>query len=118
MCLSNQMLNSPKSYNNFSVQANAAPSLVYFMALYEYLQSSDLVASDFRNKEGIFYSPIYRNKLDPAFSNNFGAALIAGEKMRTAALYTMAQWDPTVGIVQVKFLNIGYTVSLGHKVQQ
>lgn len=116
MCLSNQQLNSVKSYNNFSAQSNTAPAFIYFMALYEYLQSSDLFTGDFANKEGNFYATIFRNKLDPAFGNNFGQALLAGEKMRTEALYIMAQWDATAGIVQVKFLNIGYTLSVGQKV--
>lgn len=116
MFLSNQQLNKPKVYNNFSVEGNAAPSFVYFMALYEYLQSSDLVTDSFENKEGVFYSAILRNKLDPGFLHNFPAALIAGEKMRTAALYIAAQWNPLTGIVQIKFCNVGYTLSLGQKV--
>lgn len=116
MFLSNQQINKPKVYNNFSVEGNAAPSLVYFMSLYEYLQSSDLIKESFSNKEGVFYSAILRNKLDPQFNHNFPVALIAGEKMRTTALYIWAQWDATTGIVQIKFCNIGYTLSLGQKV--
>jgi|SRR5580692_5946835 hypothetical protein len=116
MFLSNQLLNKPKVYNNFSVEGSAAPSLAYFMSLYQYLQSSDLVASDFKDLEGVWYAPIYRNKLDPAFGGNYPLALTGGEKMRTAALYIMAQWDATQGIVQIKFCNVGYTVALGQKV--
>lgn len=115
MCLSNQQLNKPKSYNNASVEGNQAPQQLYMMARYPNLQSSDLVVDDFKNLEGIFYAPILRNRLDPAFDNNFSAALIAGEKMRTTALYIMGKWDATAGIVQVKFLNVGYTLSLGQK---
>lgn len=116
MFLSNQQINKPKVYNNFSVEGSDAPSLVYFMALYEYLQSSDLVQDSFENKEGVFYAAILRNKLDPGFQHNFPAALIAGEKMRTTALYIWAQWDATSGLVQIKFCNVGYTLSLGQKV--
>lgn len=116
MFLSNQQINKPKVYNNFSVEGNAQPSFVYFMALYEYLQSSDLVQDSFEDKEGVFYSAILRNKLDPGFLHDFPAALIAGEKMRTTALYIWAQWDATTGIVQIKFCNVGYTLSLGQKV--
>lgn len=116
MFVSNQLPNKPKSYNNFSLESNVPPSIVYFMSLYEYLQSSDLVTGDFRNKEGIFYATILRNKLDPAFSGNFPAALIAGEKMRTTALYVMVQCTAIPGIVQIKYANLGFTVSLGQKV--
>lgn len=118
MCLSNQEPKKVKSYNNFSAQGSAAPIFTYFMSLYEFLQSSDLVTSDFKNLEGNFYASIYRNKLDPAFGDNFPAALIAGEKMRTQALYVMAQWDASAGIVQVQFLGVGFTLSLGQQVQR
>lgn len=115
MDLSNQQLNKPKVYNNFSVEANLPPSRVYFMTRYPFVQVSDLVSTDLVPKEGIWYAPIYRNKLDPAFTSPT-AALIAGEKMRTTALYIMTQWDATKGLVQAKFLNIGYTPSLGQPV--
>lgn len=117
MCISNEQAKKVKSYNNFGSQSNMPPSLVYFMSLYEFLQSSDLYAYDFKNLEGNFYAPIYRNKLDPAFDNNFGAALIAGEKMRTQALYIMAEYPATSGIVQVQVLGVGYTLSLGQQVK-
>jgi len=115
MDLSNQQLNKPKVYNNFSVEGNTPPSRVYFMTRYPFIQASDLVTSDFAEKEGVWYATIYRNKLDPAFTSP-EQALIAGEKMRTTALYIMTQWDATQGLVQAKFLNIGYTVSLGQPV--
>lgn len=115
MNLSNQQLNKPKSYNNYSAEANASPSYVYFYTKYPILQASDLQDFDFKVREGIFYATVYRNKLDPAFMDT-GEALIAGEKMRTTALYILQQWNASNGIVQVKFTNIGYTLSLGQPV--
>ncbi len=116
MNISNQQPTKPKSYNNYAAEANQIPVFVYTMSRYPYVQSSDLMASDFDEKEGIWYAPIYRNKLDPAFGNNYPYALISGEKMRTTALYTMSEWNATAGIVSVKFINLGYTLSLGQKV--
>jgi hypothetical protein len=115
MNLSNQQLNKPRIPESYSAEANAAPSLVYFMTRYPYIQASDLLASDFSNKEGIFYAAILRNKLDPAFAD-FNHALFAGEHLRATAIYMMSQWDATAGIVQVKFTNISYAVSLGQPV--
>lgn len=116
MNISNQQPTKPKSYNNFASESNQQPVFVYVMSLYPYVQSSDLDSSDFENLEGIWYAPIYRNKLDPAFGNNYPYALISGEKMRTTALYAMSQWNATTGIVSVKFINLGYTLSIGQKV--
>lgn len=117
MCLSNEQAKKVKVYNNFGSQSNMPPSLVYLMSLYENLQSSDLYAYDFKNLEGNFFAPIYRNKLDPAFDNDFPAALISGEKMRTQALYMMTEYPATNGIVQVQVLGVGYTLSLGQQVK-
>lgn len=116
MFLSNQEPSKPKSYNNFSAESNQLPALIYLMTRYPNLQSSDLYNIDFTTLEGLFYAPIYRNKLDPAYLMDFPAALIAGEKMRGTALYVWAQWAITNGIVQVKYCNLGYTLSLGQKV--
>lgn len=113
MGVGNQQVTKPKVWQNFFAEANETPSFIYLMSLYPYTQSSDLLTYDFENKEGVWYAPIYRNKLDPAF-NNFSQALIAGEKMRTTAIYYMAQWAGG-SLVQVKFVNLGYTVSLGQK---
>lgn len=115
MDLSNQQLNKPKVYNNYSVEANRPPNRVYFMTRYPYIQASNLQTSDFVSKEGVWYATIYRNVLDPAFTSRT-AALIAGEKMRTTALYVMTQWEATQGLVQGKFLNLAYTPSLGQPV--
>jgi hypothetical protein len=115
MTVSNQQTNLPKVYQNFSVEGNQEPSFVYFYTNYPYIQSSDLVDFSFIDQEGIWKAPIYRNKLDPAFGNQYAQALIAGEKMRSTALFIMVQW-PTGSLVQVKFINLGYTLSLGQKV--
>lgn len=116
MDLCNQQLNKPRVPNNYSVEGNKAPSLVYFMTRYPYIQATDLITADFSNKEGIYYAAILRNKLDPAFNNEFGNALLAGEELRATAIYMMGQWNATQGIVQVKFTNISYTISLGQPV--
>lgn len=114
MGVANQQPTKPKVWNNFSAEADVCPSLVYFMSLYPNAQASDLLATDLTALEGIFYAPLYRNKFDPAF-NNPPLALTAGEKMRTTALYYMAQWTGGT-LAQVKFLNLGYVLSVGQKV--
>lgn len=116
MCIDNQQLNKPRTPESCSAEANAVPMQAYFMTRYPYVQATDLLSMDFSNKEGIFYSDILRNKLDPRFNNQFGQALLAGEKLRATAVYMMWQWDATQGIIQVKFTNINFTPSLGQPV--
>lgn len=115
MGVCNQQTNLPKVYNTFSAEANALPSWVYFYAAYPYSQVSDVLDYQFSNKEGVWYTTIYRNKLDPQFGGQYAQALLSGERLRTTALYYMAQWNGGT-LIQVKFLNVGYTVSLGQKI--
>lgn len=114
----NKDLNNPKVWNNLSVEGNAAPVLAYLMTQVPWLQSTDLIASDFTNREGIWYATIYNNKLDPKYNMNFPKALISGEKMRSAALYINLSFDATQGIIQLRFVNAGYELSAGHQLGQ
>lgn len=114
----NKDLDDPKVWNNLSIEGNAAPVLAYLMTQVPWLQSSDLISSDFTNREGIWYATIYNNKLDPKYQMNFSKALISGEKMRSAALYINLSFDATQGIIQIKFVNAGYDLSAGHQLGQ
>lgn len=116
MFVSNQLPTKPKVYNNIAVEANLIPSFSYFMSIYPYVQSSDLIDSDYETKEGIFYAAIYRDKLSPQFLHNFPVALISGDKMRTTALRIMLEFSAVTTPVQLKFATIGYSVSEGHTV--
>lgn len=116
MCLSNQIPSRPKVYDNLSLEVNIAPSLVYFRSEIPYVQASDLVDYDFINKEGVLYAKngIYRNKLVPTATGLSLNGLLRAEKMRTAALRILLEFNTTDTPVQFKFLNIGYQVSGGH----
>jgi hypothetical protein len=115
--VSNQQPNAPKVYNNFSAEANLPPDLVYLYTNYPspYTQASNLATTDFLYKENIYYAPMYRNVLDPQFGGQYAQALLAGEKMRSTALYWFVNY---VGnrYIAVKYVNLGYTASLGQKV--
>lgn len=118
MFVSNQNPSVPKSYNNISVEANIQPSFVYFYSAYPYQQASDLVDFDpnWNNLEGVYYATMYRNKLQPTATGFNTDGLLTGEKMRTTALKIMLEFSITTTNVQLKFVNIGYALSLGHKV--
>lgn len=114
MCLSNMFPEVPKSYNNMTVQANMKPAFVYLYNDYPYQQSSDLIESDFRSLEGVFYSSIYRNKLIPTSTGYNINGLLTGEKMRAESLKIMLEFDVSQKQLEFKFINIGFSVSSGH----
>lgn len=116
MGICNQQPERVKVYDNISVEANMLPTLTYFMSLSPYTQVSNLQDFDYQNKEGVLYSQIYRNVLTPSATGLKSNALVTGEKMRTYAFRFMIEYTVSTVPVELRFINIGYQLSLGHSI--
>lgn len=114
MFIANHENNRPKVYDNISIESNMQPSFAYFYANYPYQQSSDLVDFDFKDWEGVFYATLYRNKLIPTATGFNTDGLLTGQKMRTAALYILIEFSINTIPLELKFVNMGYSISRGH----
>lgn len=114
MFLSNSLPQIPKSYNNITVQANMKPVFTYLYNDYPYPQSSDLIESDWKSLEGVFYSPIYRNKLIPTSNGYAINGLLTGEKMRAESLKIMMEFNVMQKQLEFRFVDIGFSTSVGH----
>ena len=116
MVISNQVPQRPKAYNNVSVESNIKPIFTYFYNNYPVLQTSDLIDSDYKDLEGVFYAALYRNKIVPS-ANPPGYTtdgLLTFEVLRNVAMKIMLEFNPTTSPTELKFLNIGYDLSRGH----
>jgi hypothetical protein len=116
MVIANQLPTKPKTYNNVSVEGNKVPDFVYFYNNYPYIQTSDLIATDFRDLEGVFYATLFRNKIIPTNSGFTTDGLLTGEYMRNVAMKILFQFEAIDTPLELKYLNIGYTLSRGHTV--
>lgn len=116
MGICNQMPERIKVYNNISVSANMLPTLTYFMSLSPYTQVSNLQDFDYEDREGVLYSQIYRNILTPTATGLKANALVTGEKMRTYAFRFMLEFTVSTTPLELRFVNIGYQLSLGHSI--
>lgn len=116
MFVSNANPSLPKIYNSVSSESNIIPNYVYFYNEIPYIQCSDLVNFEFRNLEGIWYATVKRNKLIPTSTGYSTTGLLTGDKMRAAALYIMVEFSVSTTQLELKFFNIGFTESRGHKV--
>jgi hypothetical protein len=90
------------------------PDFVYFYNDFPYIQTSDLVDIDFKELEGVYYATLYRNKIIPTNTGFTTNGLLIGEYMRNVAMKIMYQFDVATEPLELKFLNIGYTISRGH----
>lgn len=117
MFVSNEAPTKQKVYNNITVQANAKPSFTYLYNDFPYLQTSDLINTDYRSFEGVYYATIYRNKIVPTNTGYTTDGLLTFEKMRNTAMKIMLEFDPSTIIgnsIELKFVDIGYDISNGH----
>jgi hypothetical protein len=103
--------NTVKEFQTVAVEGSQ-PEWSHFRTEEPFEQSSDLIASDFENKEGVYYSPVYRDRLTPNASS-FTQAQISGDEMRTKALRCMVQWNSNQ-LIYFRTISFGYNQSTGH----
>lgn len=108
--------NSIKSYDSIAIEGSV-PDKVHIRTENPNLQSSDLVAGDFRSIEGVWYSPLYRDRLSPSTgSSDYNVNLYKGEKIRgDVAKFQIVYSQPTY-MKQLKFIDINYDPSRGQSV--
>lgn len=116
MGICNQEPERVKVYDNICVEANMLPTLTYFMSLLPYTQVSNLQDFDYENKESILYCQIYRNILTPTATGLQPNGLVTGERMRTYAFRFMLEFTVSTFPVELRYVNFGYQLSLGHSI--
>jgi hypothetical protein len=116
MVVANALPNKPKLYDNVASESNLVPSFVYLYNILPYQQASDLVDEDFREIEGGWFTTVKRNKLVPTTTGFTTDGLMTGEKMRNAAMWIMFEWRLTGTPLELRFLNIGYSLSRGYNI--
>lgn len=116
MFVCNQQPERDKVYDNISLEANLTPTLTYFMSLSPYRQVSNILDFDWQHKESTQYCQIYRNVLTPSATGLKPNALVTGEKMRTYAFRTMLEFTVSTTPLELRFVNLGYQLSLGHSI--
>lgn len=117
MFVSNEAATKQKVYNNITVQANMKPDFTYLYNDFPYLQTSDLLDTDYREFEGIYYAPIYRNKIVPTNTGYTTDGLLTFEKMRNTAMKIMLEFNLAKNNftpAELKFVDIGFDISNGH----
>ena len=112
----NEAGNVTKKYNSLSIEGDT-PSIVHARTEVPYVQSSDLRSTEFTIKEGVNYSPIYRDRLSPNVTGTYDQKLYKGDIVRgETAKFQVVFSTPTTPKV-LKFVNIDFDPSSGHTTQ-
>lgn len=82
-----------RTFASIALDGNKKPSFIHFRTEDPYVQSSDLVADDFREKEGRKWSPVLRNRLDPNAAGDYMDKMFSGEKLIGKFLLVMLEFN-------------------------
>lgn len=111
----NEAGNVIKTYDAFAIEGTT-PSNVHIRTEVPYLQSSDLIANDFSDKEGVKYAAIYRDRLSPNTAGTVVDKLYKGDPIRGELGKFQVVFSQPSSVKSWKFVNINYTPSTGQKV--
>lgn len=112
----NEAGNVTKVYHGVSIEGDT-PDLLHVRTEVPNVQSSDLRAVDFNNKEGVKYAPLYRDRLSPNVAGSVETKLYKGDNMRgEIGLFQGVFFSPTAKKIW-NFVNISFVPSRGHEIQ-
>jgi hypothetical protein len=105
-----------KILQNIEVVADLAPSVILARNEYQNIQETDILGEEMNDLEGKFYSTFKRDRLTPGPDgiNTLEGALLRGQHMRAEVTKIMLQWDNHDKSCDLRLVNIGYTLSVGH----
>lgn len=107
--------NQIKNYRSLAIEGDK-PNHLHVRTEVPYVQSSDLVDSDFVVKEGVNYAPVYRDRLSPNNTGTFSQKLFTGDTIRGEwAKVQITFLSPTTR-KDIKFINIDFDQSTGQTV--
>lgn len=108
-----------KVLNNISLESSVAPDFTVAMTNYPNVQITDLktnlAGSDYRNQEGVFYADFFRDRLSPNTTGTADEKLYKGDSLTDFSIFVMAEFQQYSQLAWVAFLDIGYSLSRGHK---
>lgn len=113
--VSNQEPSKVKVWAAVAIEGNTPPSEVEYSNELPYAQFTDLVSSDFTQKEGVYYATLYRDTNSPNVATD-KSALLTGDPMRSQALKVHIKFNSTSQEVHLKHVNMIYKDSMGHNI--
>jgi hypothetical protein len=107
--------NTVKVYDTIAVEGST-PDKLHIRTEVPNIQSSDLVRSDFQNKEGVKYAPIFRDRLSPNSTGSYEQKLMSGDKVRGEIAKFQVVFSQPSNPVYNNFVNINFEQSKGQTV--
>ena len=110
--VSNVAANQVKRFMGLSLEGSGSPDYVHIRTEEPYTQSSDLIASDFKQREGVHYANFLNDGLTPG-SGSRESKIKHGDSMVGRYAYILVEW---VEDFKFKMAGILSRPSSGHKI--
>jgi hypothetical protein len=81
------------TFYSLGLESNKAPSWVHLRTEDPNVQSSDLINTDFVNKEGIIGASLLRDRLSPNASGDYNKKEVTGDRLIGKALLVMLEYE-------------------------
>jgi hypothetical protein len=100
-------------FNALAIEGTTAPNTTYVETFIPNSQITNMVSSDYVNREDVLYVDILRDRVSPNACGTADEKMFTGDKMRGQHANVSLIWSNAVNF-DVRFLNINVRDSIGH----
>jgi hypothetical protein len=111
----NEAGNTVKVYDSVGIEGDT-PTRVHIRTEVPYVQSSDIIDSEFIMKEGVSYAGVKRDRLSPNIAGGYNLAMWSGDRMRGEVAKFIVYYLSAATKKALKFMNLGFNGSTGQSV--
>jgi hypothetical protein len=109
----NEAPNNIKIYQAISVEGDTAPTSTYVETFTPNNQVTNMVASDYVNREDMLYTEILRDRVSPNVCGTADQKMYKGDKIRGQHANISMVWENPTNF-NIRFINVNIKDSIGH----
>jgi hypothetical protein len=109
----NDAPNNNKIFQAISIEGTTAPTTTYVETFIPNNQVTNMVASDFVNREDMLYAEIFRDRVSPNACGTADQKMFTGDKMRGQYANMSLIWSSPSNF-ETRFVNVKIKDSIGH----
>jgi len=102
-----------KIFHSISIEGTTAPTTTYVETFIPNNQITNMISSDFKNREDMLYSEIYRDRVSPNACGTADDKMYTGDKMRGQYANISMIWGNPSNF-ETRFVNVNVKDSIGH----
>lgn len=109
----NDATNNIKVFQAISIEGDTAPTTAYVETFIPNNQITNMVSSDFVNREDMLYSEIFRDRISPNACGTADQKMYIGDKIRGQYANMSLVWSNPSSFA-IRFINVNVKDSIGH----